>query len=70
MQAPVTAPSIASAPLKELRVLLASGEKLSVGLPEVDRLRAEIRRREWMDTARRVVGSKVTTKKVSCPLPL
>jgi hypothetical protein len=65
MQAPGIVPPIAAAPLKELRVLLASGEKLSVGLPEVDRLRAEIRRREWMDLARRVVGTKVTTKKVS-----
>lgn len=42
------------APLKKMREVLHMGLRMPVEVPQVEALRAEIRRREWEDTARKV----------------
>ena len=42
------------APLKKMREVLHSGQRLGTSLAEVDQLRADIRRREWEENAKRV----------------
>ena len=44
-------------PLKKMREVLHSGQRLGTTLAEVDELRGEIRRREWEENARRVSNS-------------
>ena len=42
------------APLKKMREVLHMGLRMPVEVPQVETLRAEIRRREWEDTAKKV----------------
>lgn len=42
------------APLKKMREVLHMGLRMPVEVPQVEALRAEIRRREWEDTAKKV----------------
>lgn len=42
------------APLKRMREVLHAGQRLGVDIPEVERLRLDIRRREWEDAAKKV----------------
>lgn len=42
------------APLKKMREVLHMGLRMPVDVPQVEALRAEIRRREWEDTAKKV----------------
>ena len=42
------------APLKKMRDVLHMGLRMPVEVPQVEALRAEIRRREWEDTAKKV----------------
>lgn len=42
------------APLKRMREVLHVGQRLGVDIPEVERLRLDIRRREWEDAAKKV----------------
>lgn len=44
------------ASLKRLRDLLAAGARVAVTLETAGTLRAEVRRREWEETARRALG--------------
>ena len=46
------------APLKKMRELLHLGLRMPVEVPQVEALRAEIRRREWEDTAKKVRSSQ------------
>ena len=41
------------APLKRMREVLHAGQRLGVDIPEVERLRLDIRRREWEDAAKK-----------------
>ena len=41
-------------PLKKMREVLHSGQRLGTSLTEVEELRCDIRRREWEETAKRV----------------
>ena len=43
------------APLKRMREVLHLGLRMPVEVPQVESLRAEIRRREWEETAKKVV---------------
>ncbi len=43
------------APLKKMREVLHLGLRMPVEVPQVESLRAEIRRREWEETAKKVV---------------
>jgi len=42
------------APLKKMREVLHLGLRMPVEVPQVESLRAEIRRREWEETAKKV----------------
>lgn len=42
------------APLKKMREVLHMGLRMPVEVPQLEALRAEIRRREWEDTAKKV----------------
>ena len=42
------------APLKKMRDMLHMGLRMPVEVPQVESLRAEIRRREWDETAKKV----------------
>lgn len=42
------------APLKKMREVLHMGLRMPVEVPQVESLRAEIRRREWEETAKKV----------------
>ena len=44
----------ARTPLKKMREVLHSGQRLGTNLAEVEDLRADIRRREWEESAKRV----------------
>lgn len=44
----------------QLRELLHAGLRLPVGVPEVEELRQDIRRREWLEAAKKVQSSKGT----------
>ncbi len=44
----------ARTPLKKMREVLHSGQRLGTNLREVEDLRADIRRREWEEAAKRV----------------
>ncbi|GLI58863.1 hypothetical protein VaNZ11_000628 [Volvox africanus] len=50
-------------PLKEMRLLLHAGERMGVEMPEAEALRQAIRRREWEDSARRILSSSSTAAK-------
>lgn len=50
-------------PLKKMREVLHAGQRLGTNLAEVEELRAEIRRREWEESAKRVILlTKLSTK--------
>ena len=44
----------ARTPLKKMREVLHSGQRLGTNLAEVEDLRSDIRRREWEESAKRV----------------
>ncbi|GIL70383.1 hypothetical protein Vretifemale_1143, partial [Volvox reticuliferus] len=50
-------------PLKEMRLLLHTGERMGVEMPEAEALRQAIRRREWEDSARRILSSSSAAAK-------
>ena len=52
------------APLKKMREVLHMGLRMPVEVPQVEALRAEIRRREWEDTARKVSSVPESTHRV------
>lgn len=54
--------------LKEMRELLHSGERLGVLIPGVERLRREIRRREWEEQVKRTLAVGHTCMGAACPL--
>ena len=49
------------APLKKMREVLHMGLRMPVEVPQVEALRAEIRRREWEDTAKKVCSFLTST---------
>ncbi|KAK9846950.1 hypothetical protein WJX84_002284, partial [Apatococcus fuscideae] len=51
-----SAAACAQAPLKKRREVLHAGQRLAVELPEVEELRAAIRRCEWNEAAKRVLS--------------
>ena len=52
------------APLKKMREVLHMGLRMPVEVPQVEALRAEIRRREWEDTAKKVSSVPESTRRV------
>lgn len=53
-QAKAAALAAQKAPLKKMREVLHLGLRMPVEVPQVEALRAEIRRREWEDSAKKV----------------
>lgn len=53
-QAKAAALAAQKAPLKKMREVLHLGLRMPVEVPQVESLRAEIRRREWEDAAKKV----------------
>ena len=53
-QAKAAALAAQKAPLKKMREVLHLGLRMPVEVPQVESLRAEIRRREWEDSAKKV----------------
>ena len=53
-QARAAALAAQKAPLKKMREVLHLGLRMPVEVPQVESLRAEIRRREWEDSAKKV----------------